>query len=49
MFSAGKASSSVTFALKYWVFGFWNTLPTSGVSRSIGTVSTSSPHVVPGF
>lgn len=46
MFSAGKASSSVTFALKYWVFGFWNTLPTSGVSRSIGTVSTSSPHVV---
>ena len=36
----------VTFALKYWVFGFWNTLPTSGVSRSIGTVSTSSPHVV---
>ena len=30
MFSAGKASSSVTFALKYWVFGFWNTLPTSG-------------------
>ena len=27
-------------------FGFWTTLPTSGVSRSIGTVSTSSPHVV---
>ncbi|EFE89552.1 hypothetical protein CECT7263_5552 [Bifidobacterium breve CECT 7263] len=41
-----EASSSVTFALKYRVFGFWNTLPNSGVGRSIGTVSTSIPHVV---
>lgn len=42
--SAGKASSSVTFALKHWVFGFEHA--DQRVSRSIGTVSTSSPHVV---
>lgn len=26
----GKASSAVVSTLKYWVLGFWNTLPTCG-------------------
>ena len=29
-FSQGKASSAVVSTLKYWVLGFWNTLPTCG-------------------
>ena len=41
LFSQGKASSAVVSTLKYWVLGFWNTLPTSGTYCSMAALPAS--------
>ncbi len=44
-FSHGNASSSVDRAWKYWVLGFWNTLPTTRAYDSSGARPASRPPV----
>ena len=44
-FSHGNASSSVERAWKYWVLGFWNTLPTTRAYDSSGARPASRPPV----
>ena len=43
-FSQGKASSSATNALKYWVLGFWKTLPTTAAYSSIEEWPERNPY-----
>lgn len=45
-FSQGKASSAVVSTLKYWVLGFWNTLPTCGTIGFDGGLARGQPAAV---